>query len=326
MQPIDLGLPKDNRILLIDADTIAYTACLSNQEQDFILPKEFYSTNEWDKIINNPDYDEDEGCIITCNIDGAIERAKEKLDKIQELTDIYQVELHFTSGTCFRFDLHPDYKANRKQIKKPKGLKEVKQKLCSIYQGIMHSMLEADEVVVLRKKLNPDNYLLCYIDKDVGNSVEGSHFNYYESSLHDIDMTFVPEVTSKVVKIWPYLQTIVGDTSDNIKGPYRVGIKSIPALFGLGKLKKAEWDKELEIFKAKGYTKNTADYLIAIKYCKDLTTDELWTIVLDTYKSKGLTEEQAILNYNLVNMNCLEEVKPNKDYKYKTHEYGVILK
>ena len=251
--------PKHNKIALIDADTVAFTACLAAEEE----------TTEFDENNN-------EVAVFVGDPLEALQNAEDKIQRILDRTGCQTAELYFTGGReNFRYVIFPDYKANRrgpKAQRAPVNLAEVKQLLLERYEGNIATGWEADDMVVYLKKHNPDKYIMCAVDKDVLNSVPGEHFNYYESSQRNKDMTFV-EVSEKQAKMWPYLQTILGDTSDNV-----------PGCKGIGIAKAAKFINE------------------------DMTEEELWDGVLTAYSSKGMTAEQAQLTMQLVNMHTLAEV------------------
>ena len=55
--------PKNDKIALIDADTLIYTAALATESRVELMPKESYSDEEWNKILDNPSYDEGDNSI-----------------------------------------------------------------------------------------------------------------------------------------------------------------------------------------------------------------------------------------------------------------------
>ena len=292
-----LAEPKNDLIALIDADTIAYVACLGAEETNLLLERSFYNDEEWEEIVNNPTYEEDADEYYTIDIPTAIERCVEKIDKIKERTGCQEVELHFSSGKKnFRYTLYPEYKANRTE-RTPLGLKEVKEKLAEMYDGQIHTKWEADDIVVCKKREDAGKYLLCAIDKDVLYALPGRHFNYFEANYyvgttHVLrDMEFI-EVTEDQAKYWPYMQVINGDTSDNIIGPNRIGPQTMIPYFGGTKPKPAV--KKLH---------EAIEHVPA-----GLTHKELWKACVDAYEAKNLTEFDAVLNMNLVNMNMLQSM------------------
>jgi len=284
--------PKNDKIACTDADTIAFTACLAAEEEVMVLDESFYHIDEWQEILDNPTYDDEKGIYYEIDLDRAMEHAIDKIDRILERTGCKGIELHFTTGKCFRYKLYSDYKANRIGGHAPTGLRDLKQMLADKYNGIIHETIEADDYVVYACNKHPDKYICCGVDKDVLYSVEGHVFNYYESGHHNIDMKWV-DVDAKTVKYYPFVQCIAGDTSDNIFGPKGIGPKTMAKFFNGKPLPaKIKVKKPHEV----------------IPYLKDdLTDKELWNAVVKAYEAKGLTEADAYLNMNLVNMNLLQD-------------------
>ncbi len=276
---------KDDRILLIDADTVAYTTCLNVEEETPVLPQEMYTEEEWDAIVSDPGYIKEDGIIYTTDTTMALEKADTKLQRIMDKTGCSKLELHFTGGgkKNFRYKIAPSYKANRTS-RVPAGLGQLKRDLAKKYNGAIHEKWEADDYVVYAKLKEPEKYLLVALDKDVLNSVEGIHFNYYESSLYKKDMKFI-SVTKYTAMTWRYIQTLTGDKTDGIEGLYGIGPKK-------------------------------AEKIIANKF----SHKEIWQAVVDTYKIKGKTEEDAILTLNLVDMQLLQEVDGKLKIQLRTKE------
>lgn len=260
---------KNSKIALIDADTIAYTTCLNVEVAGDVIGEEFHTDEEWQAIINDKQYDAAEGLLYeTCPIQ-ALVKAEEKLKRIMDKTGCQQVELHFSGGReNFRYGVSPIYKANR-TVRTPAGLSQLKKDLAIKYNGAIHTKWEADDAVVYYMDKSPDKYILCAVDKDVLNSVEGKVFNYYESALYKIEMKWM-DIDKHTVLTWRYLQTIMGDTTDNI-----IGVK------GLGPVK------------AKKILENCFSH------------KELWEAVCNAYVSKGRTKDEALMNLNLVDMRML---------------------
>lgn len=277
---------KNNKIALIDADTVAYTACLNVEVASEVLPKEFYTDMEWDAIINDPQFDEDEMVLYETDPTQAIAKADEKLKRIMDKTGCQEVELHFTGGReNFRYKVSPNYKANRAG-RAPAGLGQLKKDLAEKYNGTIHTKWEADDAVVFLMGKYSEKYILCAIDKDVLNSVEGKNFNYYESAIYNIEMKWV-EVNRHTVLTWRYLQTLMGDKIDNI-----IGLK------GIGPKK--------------------AEKILA----NCMSHKELWEAVCKAYESKGRTRDEALMNLNLVDMKLLHQDDESTELyiKLRTHE------
>lgn len=277
---------KHDKKIIIDADTIAYSACSVCENKVEPLGEEFMTEAELAELRAMPDWDEEEWCYRSIDIDEATSHAVGKIDLILENIGgkSENVELHFTGGkVSFRYELLREafpkntdmhYKAKRKNKKAPLGLAEVKAKLLELYPGDIHEAYEADDIVVKRKKDLGDEAILCYVDKDVGKNVPGRHWNYYDSQKHNISMGW-EEFTEEDALFHQYLQVITGDKSDNV-----------PGLKGIGEKK-------------------------ALKYIvPGMDADELWEGVLLAYNNHcnyGDPEEMAILNMRLVNMHQLND-------------------
>lgn len=254
----------DKRTLLIDADTIAYTACLSAESEIDILPRDFYTDDEWNSFT---DEEKEEGKAYRGDIKVAISNAVSKLEKIKELTGCEKYELHFTSGKeSFRYQIYPAYKANRKEFRAPCNLAEVKQLLASLHNGFIHTEIEADDAVAYLARRYPDDYIVCAVDKDVLRAIPGKHFNYYESAKHNIDMHWV-ETDNLQAFLFPYRQAIMGDRSDNIIGLQGYGEKKVLKLIP-----------------------DNANPL------------EVPELLIKAFESNGRTREDALLNYELCYM------------------------
>jgi len=277
---------KNDKIALIDADTIAYTAALNSQEECEILPREFYSDEEWEELSILSSFDEAEGTYRQANVMAGIENAKAKIQRILDKTGCKEVYLAFSGSSNFRYEIYPEYKANRDRKLTPAGLNEIKDALAKLYPSKNADGYEADDIVVFLKAKYPERYILCAIDKDVLNSLEGRHFNYYESAHYNIEMKWV-DVDKYTSLVWRYIQTLTGDKTDNIIGLHRVGPK-------------------------------TAEKLL--KNC--ISHKQLWQAVCNAYIGKGRSPDDALLNLNLVDMQLLTQAEDSQEpyIKLRTHE------
>lgn len=274
---------KNDKIALIDADTIIFAACCNAEEQVELMGEDFYSKEEWVALVNHEYYDSYTHSIFYINIQNAYNVAKDKIRRILEKTGCQSYELHFTSGRkSFRYkDVFPEYKANRlvdnEGKRAPSGLSELK-KYFAENEGssFIWEEWEADDIVVSKKRDNPDKYLLVALDKDVLYSLEGTHFNYYER-MGTHDMHFFDVDVEQAMK-HHYHQTLTGDAGDGVPGLHRVG-------------------------------KKTADKLLA-----DCTTkEECWDTVVAEYEKRSKSIIDAIVTMRLVNMH---QVVLNEDGKY----------
>jgi 5'-3' exonuclease len=266
---------KNDKILLIDADTIIFASCSVCENVQELFSENMYTMEEYKELINDEAYHEGTHSIISIDLDLAYRHSMDKIEAIMEITGCKDFELHFTSGRRnFRYtDVDENYKANRlvdneTKNRAPAGLHDLKQLFCATHpeKSFNHTNIEADDAVVALKMANYDKYIMCAVDKDVLGSVEGTHFNYYANFKYNIDMKFI-ETTKEKAFQWPYIQTLTGDAADGIIGLHRVGIKT------------------------------------AEKLLQGCTTEiQMWDIVVREYEARDKDIIDALKNMRLVNM------------------------
>ena len=270
------AIKANDKIALIDADTIVYTACLRAEKTIELLPREFYTDEEWNNFLKLGEPD-DQGRVYDSDIDEVMRYVIQKVDKIKLLTGCSKVKMFFTDGKAsFRYLIYPEYKANRKAIHSPKYLTEAKYRACNLYDGKMLTEIEADDAVCYLARKYPNKYLLCAVDKDVLNAIEGTHFNYYESAQYNIDMKF-QTTDASTARLFPYRQAMMGDKSDNIIGLDRIGPKKAAVI--IGDDCKDPMKQLIEAFIHNGRTKEEAELNFKLcfmgdpEYCKGLDND-----------------------------------------------------
>lgn len=264
------------KTLLIDADTIVYAICSVLEYGIDLLPKDMYMEEEYSELVNDPNYDKETNCVYKIDLEQALVMATEKIDTLLTKTGCKDAELYFTSGKNFRYYVTKDYKANRQETRYPVGLKELKKELTKLYPGEICSEYEADDIVCMLKREYPDKYIVCAVDKDVLRGVAGTHFNYYENAKYKINMKWVKTTEEEAIRM-PYLQCLMGDSADGIKGIPKIGPKKAEKLLG-----------------------NCIDEI------------ELWNIVVNAYEKAGLDVKEAIINMRLVSMHQLTKDKEIK--------------
>jgi len=258
-----------NKTTIVDADTVVYAACSVCEYAEDLLGWEMYTEEEMLEIQDTPGYDEAEHCIWKIDIEQAVQHSEKKLLEIKAATNTNKMELYFTEGRNFRYDVFPMYKANRKRTRYPQGMGVVKRALLEKYKGKICTTYEADDICVTLVMASPEKYILACVDKDLIGSVPHRVFNYYSSIHYNIDMKWV-ETSARDAYQFPYKQCLMGDSTDNIQGVPGIGPK------------KAE--KALEGL---------------------VTPCDMWKAVVKLFKSKKLTVKDAIMTMRLVHMQQL---------------------
>lgn len=158
------------------------------------------------------------------------------------------------------------YKSNRAGMEVPEGLLEIYNYVFDLENCICLGGVEADDVVVY---YGQQGHIVAALDKDVLGSLE---YAYNFGKLEWI------ENTKEEIAFFPYYQTLTGDSSDGLRGVYRVGDK-----------------------KARAILEGLTDPLA------------MWTAVVKTYFSKEQSLEEAIATMRCVRMDMWS---PNKGLVY----------
>jgi len=147
------------------------------------------------------------------------------------------------------------YKHSRAGMEVPDGLLEIYNYVFDLPNSVCIGGVEADDVVVY---YGTQGHIVAALDKDVLGSLE---YAYNFGRMEWVENT--PEDIAK----FPYYQTLTGDSSDGLRGAYRIGDKKATALL-------------------EGLTDPLA----------------MWKAVVKTYYMKDQTLEEAIATFRCVSM------------------------
>lgn len=191
-----------------------------------------------------------------------------------------------TSGKCFRYEIYPEYKANRKYSTTPNWFFETRSYLIEKYQGISYKDLyEADDLVCIYKNILTFKGYNCTIvspDKDILN-LKGTHYNPKYNSW----VTTTTEDANKY--FWKSM--ITGDSADGL-----CGIKGI----GEAGAEKLLDNKQIDIFK---------DYrdVVFSKYCDVYGESYGIEMFYKMYKCLTMVQSANIDEPKLISWNNSEE-------------------
>lgn len=148
-------------------------------------------------------------------------QADEMINRIIDETASDSYTCFLTGGGNFRFGLYPEYKANRKDMAKPKHWACLREHIVSNWGATVSDGCEADDMMgVAQMKWmkpflegeGPDPALetvICSIDKDML-MIPGQHYNFVNKQLREVN-----ELEGIRHLYW---QAIMGDKVDNIPG------------------------------------------------------------------------------------------------------------
>ena len=161
----------------------------------------------------------------------AIARTDEMIDLILHDTgaDSFEIYLSDDHTNNFRYQIDPSYKANRKDVARPVWYREIKDHLFNKWNAELSLGMEADDSLGIRqteelRAFDPDSSywdqpkfttsVICSIDKDL-KQIPGNHYNFVKKEASTV---FVIDGIRQL-----YLQLLIGDTSDNVKGVDHIG-------------------------------------------------------------------------------------------------------
>lgn len=181
---------------LIDGDIVAFSCAAFNEQWG------------WEACVNDMD---------------------SMLERIMTTTNSDTYTMFLSGSHNFRYDINPNYKANRKDKVDPKYRQDAKAYLIEVYGAVLCDGIEADDGMGIAA--GPDT-VICSIDKDLL-QIPGNHYNWRKDIF-----TTVSELDG--LRSF-YRQLLMGDRTDNI-----FGIK------GIGEVKSARYidphETEWEMF------------------------------------------------------------------------------
>ena len=179
-------------------------------------------------------------------------RAKEMVENILSAVSATEYELWLSGPNNFRYNVYPEYKANRIGAYRPKWERAVKNYLVAEWKANWSDGCEADDMVGVRQMdAPPETTIIAHIDKDI-DMIPGWHYNWplirKGKVLREGVRYFVDEAEAEYNF---YYQLIVGDKgTDNIPG--LVGKGPVFAKKFLATIPRENWLKEiLELYSCK---------------------------------------------------------------------------
>lgn len=207
----------------------------------------------------------------------ALSRADQMVQDILADTGADSYTVFLTGSGNFRRELTPTYKANRPD-ERPTHWQAVREFLVTHHKAIMCNGWEADDQMGAEQDKVGHTTVICSIDKDLF-QIPGKHYNFVKKEAR----TVTPWEGIKHL----YLQSLIGDRSDNIIGVQGIGpVKAERAL--------AELETEEEL-----YQKCREMYSDDERYHLNLQLLYIWQKMEDSYKPpyrRGITISDPVPN------------------------------
>ena len=204
-------------LVLVDSDSLLYQAGFASQRKEYIVKHDGELIGQFDKkglesyLTECSEFKfEIEIVEIADEPNVAVNRLMDMIKDIEEATkgDEY---VYVLTGGNFRYDIDPEYKANRK-AEKPLLYEYLLRWMYIYMPTIITEAYEADDFLAIHSSV--EDVLLVHQDKDI-DTVAGKHYNYRKKVFY--------EVSELEAKRNFYKQVLMGDTSDNVKGLKGIG-------------------------------------------------------------------------------------------------------
>lgn len=251
-------------VLLLDGDIIAY---------------------KMSSAVEKPIEWEDGIWTLHASIDEAKDAVKTYVSALMKKLKASKVWVCFSDEENFRKKIYPDYKANRKDTRKPLVHRPLVEWMKEFYPSKVFAGIEADDVLGIVATIHSsDNPVIVSEDKDL-KQIPAYVFN---PSKDDEPRKISDEEADRNF----FIQLLAGDATDNYKGCPGVGQDSAEAFLESPYIWH-EVERVLKTGKRKGQT---------IKEWKQRQLNEgetLWDGVVSLFARAGLTEDDALVQARL---------------------------
>lgn len=156
-----------------------------------------------------------------------VEHAYFEVDKILNdlllVTEATSFQVYLTGENNFRYNIYPEYKANRGAD--PKHRKAVKEYVAGKWNAIVSNGCEADDLLGAAQVGAKGETCIASIDKDL-NQIPGLHYHpgIKRNQVFIREPKFYTVTPEEGLRFF-YYQLLVGDSTDNIKGAIGIGPK-----------------------------------------------------------------------------------------------------
>lgn len=150
------------------------------------------------------------------DLDTAIRRADELVFRILSDCETDRFTGYLSGSENFRYRIFPSYKANRRDLRRPEWLQQVREFLVSEWKARLTDGYEADDAIGIALR---DDSIVCGNDKDF-RQLPGRHYNFVK-----LEWDRITPVQGEF-NLW--VQMLIGDRSDNIPGIPGLGETKAP--------------------------------------------------------------------------------------------------
>lgn len=142
------------------------------------------------------------------------------IDEIKQGTGAQEASFFLSGKNNFRYDVYPEYKANRDGMPIPQHRQDAKDYLAVAYGATYSEGCEADDMMGI-EQCKSENTIIASLDKDLL-MIPGQHFSWEIRGRSKGTAWVKPAIHQTVTPLDGlrhfYKQCIIGDTADNVKG------------------------------------------------------------------------------------------------------------
>ena len=276
------------RTILLDGDVYCYQASAAVE-----------------RTVNWGDGEDDDSCLYTlyADIDDAMLTLDASIETLRERLGGDRVILALTDKENWRVSVLPTYKGNRKAVRRPMVLSDLRQYARDTYECWERPTLEGDDILGILATNNAaikGEKVIVTIDKDL-HTIPGFHFN--SNKPHE----GIVEVTPEEADRFHLLQGIAGDVTDGYTGCPGMGMSGAEKFL-------ADPHKLVPEEYTISRGKNKGEQ--GIKWVKHpLAYDEtLWDGIVSLYAKAGYNEAYALQQFQVA------RILRSSDYDFKRKE------
>lgn len=151
-------------------------------------------------------------------------RLDRMIREILHITEASTYEIFLSGEENFRYEIFPGYKANRKDVVKPRWLQACREYLAKEWNARFAHGCEADDMMGInqdKSEKQPFATVICTIDKDLL-MIPGWHYNFVKNEWCEV------KYFDGLKRF--YTQLLTGDSSDGIPGVKGLGPKKAALL------------------------------------------------------------------------------------------------
>jgi 5'-3' exonuclease len=169
--------------------------------------------------------------------DIAIWRTSEFMERLLYETNAMGHKCFLSGDNNFRYGINPDYKANRKDLVKPKWLQAIREHLVTVWNASVTDGYEADDAMGIQQVAANGDTCIVSLDKDML-MIPGQHYSWEISGTSTLGKQWTRPAEFRQVSPFQgllhfYKQLLIGDKADNIIGVKGIGpVKAEQALEG----------------------------------------------------------------------------------------------